>query len=85
MILFARLVDAVVDSVGAGRSIQPTSWFRTRAENAAVGGVPTSLHLLGLAVDFVGDQAALNRVRGIWRAIGLTALDEGDHLHIELQ
>jgi putative chitinase len=34
------------------RPIQVTSWYRNPRVNAAVGGVPTSHHALGLAVDF---------------------------------
>jgi len=79
--LFAWLVIAVVRVSGP---VTPTSWFRTPAENAAVGGVPNSLHLLGLAIDVVGDPGVLGRVASIWRAIGLQAKVESDHLHLEL-
>jgi putative chitinase len=34
------------------RAITVTSWYRNPAVNKAVGGVPTSHHALGLAVDF---------------------------------
>ena len=35
-----------------GRPINPTSWYRNPVVNKAVGGVPTSHHALGWAVDF---------------------------------
>lgn len=35
-----------------GRPITVTSWYRSPAVNRAVGGVPTSHHALGWAVDF---------------------------------
>lgn len=82
--LFARLVVAVVVAARA-RNVVPTSWFRTPAENAALGGVPGSLHLQGIAIDLAGDSDELGQIEGIWRAIGLDAVDEGDHLHLELQ
>jgi putative chitinase len=34
------------------RPIEVTSWYRNPAVNRAVGGVPTSHHAMGLAVDF---------------------------------
>jgi len=46
--------------------------------------VPTSLHLSGLALDIVGPQIELESIRQIWQFVGLQALDEGDHLHTEL-
>lgn len=35
-----------------GVPLRVTSWYRSPAVNKAVGGVPTSAHQLGLAVDF---------------------------------
>jgi uncharacterized protein YcbK (DUF882 family) len=81
--LFARLVVAVASAARA-QSIGASSWFRSPEENARVGGVPSSLHLQGLAIDLVGDAASLGRISSIWGAIGLYAKDEGDHLHLEL-
>lgn len=61
-----------------------TSWYRDPERNALVGGSPRSLHLLGLAIDLVGPAVELEAVMRIWRAAGLDAVDEGDHLHLEL-
>ncbi len=58
-----------------------TSWWRDKAVNAAVGGVPNSFHLWGLALDvvaptpeFLMEQVWLNGLQGI-QAVG--------HVHIE--
>lgn len=61
-----------------------TSFARTRSHNAAVGGAPSSQHLLGLAVDLVpldGDMAGLEEAA---RSFGYGyVLNEGDHVHIQ--
>lgn len=44
------------------RPIVVNSWFRSPALNKAVGGVPTSSHLLGLAVDFPVSSTEFRRV-----------------------
>ena len=44
------------------RPIVVNSWFRSPALNKAVGGVPTSAHLRGLAVDFPVSSAEFRRV-----------------------
>lgn len=46
-----RLADAVREA--AGKPMVPTSTVRCDAHNAEVGGVPTSRHKLGHAMDFV--------------------------------
>lgn len=81
--VFARLVIAVLKAARV-RNVGISSWYRNPAQNAAVGGRRDSLHLVGLAIDLVGDDDELGQVEGIWRAIGFDAVDEGDHLHIEL-
>lgn len=80
-----------------------TSWYRDPVRNMQVGGVPTSLHLQGLAVDVVPDFPGLpsvvntfagarnslrQRAAILANELGLGSLiqtlDEGDHVHIEL-
>jgi len=61
-----------------------TSWIRSPNHNAALGGVPTSRHLMGLAVDVVFDNPA--DAPGFQEAaltLGLQVLFEGDHLHVQ--
>lgn len=59
-----------------------TSWWRSVAHNAAVQGHPRSQHLIGTAVDFVTAQRAGLVTEA--RARGLIAVDEGDHVHVQL-
>ena len=70
-----------------------TSGVRTKKRNQAVGGKQTSKHLLerhddgtGYAVDLVPDDN-LSGVRTLVIAdahdMGLGALDEGDHIHVQ--
>jgi hypothetical protein len=69
-----------------------TSWGRTVAHNAAVGGDEHSQHLLWLACDVVppGNSTAAGapdwRARMVASAIdaGLYAIDEVDHVHVQL-
>jgi hypothetical protein len=76
---FAR---AVFDYCAAtGGSV--TSWGRTVSHNAAVGGVPTSLHLRWRAVDVVYDRTVeLKLAVAVAAAFDLQVLREADHDHI---
>lgn len=60
-----------------------TSWWRTVKRNDAVGGLPKSLHLRGLAIDVVLDPE-VNQVdfRIAAEKVGIYVYDEGDHLHL---
>ncbi len=60
-----------------------TSWCRSIARNAAVGGVANSQHLTGLAVDVVYDGAPPGPEATEWLAQRhLLRIPEGDHDHI---
>jgi len=61
--------------------IQATSWWRSPNENRDVGGFPESQHLLGLAVDLVLDDK--QRAVGELVDLGLTAVNEGTHVHVQ--
>lgn len=61
-----------------------TSWCRTPTHNEAVGGVPNSFHLLGLAVDIILDNPEQVRALSAQAVrMGLEVIIEGDHLHLE--
>lgn len=62
-----------------------TSWWRTARRNADVGGHPQSRHLDGLGVDLVVDPGQdPDELLAVARSLGLHALDEGDHIHLQL-
>lgn len=60
-----RLADAVRKA--AGKPMVPTSTVRCDAHNAEVGGVPTSRHKLGHAMDFVIPGMTANQILTIVR------------------
>ncbi len=61
-----------------------SSWGRTPAHNAAVGGHPQSWHMLWLGLDMIFEpmvkNEALERDADL---LGLQAIFEGDHYHLE--
>lgn len=59
-----QLMASVMENVRKllQRPIVVNSWFRSPALNKAVGGVPTSAHLRGLAVDFEVSSTEFRRV-----------------------
>lgn len=63
---------------------QPTSWYRTEARNFEVGGAPRSQHLLGWAVDFSVRRGEARQMVSVGTALGLVAIDEGDHVHFQM-
>lgn len=69
--------------VPVGRSVAVTSWYRDPTHNAAVGGHPQSQHLLGLAIDLVAGPGDGPAVAQAARAVGLIAVEEGDHIHLQ--
>lgn len=60
-----RLADAVRDDLG--RPMVPTSTVRCDAHNAEVGGVATSRHRLGHAMDFVVPGMSANQILAVVR------------------
>lgn len=61
-----------------------TSWWRSAERNASVGGSPDSQHLLGIALDLVVTPGSERRAVAAFAAAGLRAIDEGDHVHLQL-
>lgn len=64
-----------------------TSYGRTLAHNAAVGGVSDSAHLIWTAADVVYDSgmAADPNRDALARRLGLMLVHEGDHDHVQGQ
>lgn len=61
-----------------------TSWIRTMKRNTIVGGHPRSRHMTGFGVDVVLDEEShIPAFRDAAYQLGLSVLDEGDHLHIQ--
>lgn len=63
---------------------QISSLTRTPERNKQVGGVPNSQHVRGTAGDFVVPQAVRADFIANARKNGFEAIDEGDHVHVEL-
>lgn len=63
-----------------------SSWLRSKKRNNEVGGHVMSLHLVGLAVDVVFDDDE-QKFGGMQMAerLGLLAIDEDDHVHIQVR
>lgn len=62
----------------------PTSWWRSVEDNREEGGDPESQHLFGLAADIVVPSRVLAGVLGVARGLGLTAVNERTHVHLQL-
>lgn len=83
VIAFLLLYVLVRQDVGATQ-LRETSWFRTPEKNVEVGGVPNSLHLRGLALDLAGPMEERLRIGNRWRSLGLDAVQDTGHVHLEL-
>ncbi len=61
-----------------------TSWGRSLKHNKSVGGKDNSRHLFWTAVDCVlDDPSEAELFHAECKRMGLTSLDEGDHIHIQ--
>lgn len=61
-----------------------TSWWRSSVKNDAVGGVPWSLHQIGLAWDLVPDGAVTQAQVLATGLPFLKLVTEGTHLHVQI-
>jgi uncharacterized protein YcbK (DUF882 family) len=71
--VFLLLLDSIRDI--ADMPFYVTSDYRTPDENKRVGGSPTSLHMQGVAVDFVISPKRWNSI-GLWSVVRAVALVE---------
>ena len=77
---FRTLICQLADVV----ALSETSGLRSVKRNAAIGGMPLSAHLIGLAVDVILDEPArVSELTAFAAKMGLIVLDDGDHVHIE--
>ncbi len=61
-----------------------TSWGRTKKRNTFVGGVEGSYHLLWLGMDVILDDQKKNiDFEKDCAKLGIAALYEGDHYHLQ--
>lgn len=67
---------------GGQPPVQVSSYVRTPESNRRAGGAARSQHLIGTAIDLVGDWD--RRFLEAARREGLVAVDEGDHVHLQL-
>ena len=63
---------------------QLTSLVRTPEKNKAVGGKPNSQHLRGTAGDYVVPKEDKPAFKKRAAEMGYVAIDEGDHIHLQL-
>ena len=70
-------------STEVGPSLRLSSWYRDAETNRRVGGHPRSQHLLGLALDVVGDRIELLAFLEQVRLVGLIGIDEESHVHVQ--
>lgn len=75
-----------IDADAGGDTII-TSWYRSPAENRAVGGNPDSQHLAGLALDVVPGkkavQLAIHEAAGRFVESGFVVVPAPTHLHVQ--
>jgi zinc D-Ala-D-Ala carboxypeptidase len=82
---FVELLQRARDIAGVPFII--TSGYRSPASNAAAGGVNSSLHCQGLAVDLRAPQGTFDRDRILWGLAHAGFKQVGfytNHVHVEL-
>ena len=80
--IYREFWDAIVQGVSAPVFI--TSYWRDPGTNRLVGGHPDSQHLVGLGLDLqYADRSAALADVSRFASLGLVAVDEGTHVHIQ--
>jgi len=83
--IYGQMIDDLRNAYRLYPGIRFTSWYRTPAHNAEVGGVESSQHLAGLAVDVVPvDREQRAKLAAFLRSARWTVIEEGDHLHAQV-
>lgn len=77
--IYRAFLSRVIDGADADAFV--TSWYRTQADNATVGGHPASQHLIGLAVDVSGRD--LEGMASRWEGLGLRVVPYRSHVHLQ--
>lgn len=79
---FWRDFTGELDAAIGSETVLGTSWWRSVAHNREVGGVASSQHLVGAAVDLVAAPSVLAAIAD--RLSGrLVVVRESDHLHVQ--
>lgn len=81
--VYHHLIRGLLVAAQPFDGVRLTSWWRTPEHNRAVGGHPESQHLVGLAFDLVAPPLAMHRIAQRARDVGLVAVNEGDHVHLQ--
>jgi len=82
--LYSWLVPRLISLERQFPEARATSWYRSPVRNFEVGGAPRSQHLLGWAADFSRmDAGGRDTFVRAARSIGLVAVDETDHVHVQ--
>lgn len=80
-VLFLVILGSLYYGLFILRGLTVTSWWRSPWHNKEVGGVANSLHMVGLAWDIIPASA---ENYSFLKSLGLTVIDEADHLHAQL-
>jgi hypothetical protein len=82
----AEFLDAVAQYCMA-MGASTTRWLSTRKHNKDVGGTPTSLHLIGMAIDIVYDDGLPphDTAQEMAKKLGLYAFRKAGYTHDHLR
>lgn len=84
VLTFLQLLVRALLSTHRYVELRATSWYRDVEENRRVGGDQESQHLLGFAIDVDGPRDVLDAFLVEARGVGLVAIDESTHVHVQL-